>query len=156
MDKQKKEIIITIFLIAIFGFFLIRNFKPSRKKIQDKGKILAVQGNGELSGLEKEEPVAFERKIPPDIITEEQKKRAQNKWGRDPFFRVGPAEMYKNASLSLKGVSIARDKKAYAFINEQIVAVGDWIGNYEVVEIQKNRVLLQKGREEFYLVLPEE
>ena len=33
---------------------------------------------------------------------------------------------------------------------------GDMVGNYEVVEIEKGKVMLRKGGQSFYITLPEE
>jgi hypothetical protein len=65
-------------------------------------------------------------------------------------------DIYTGSNLMLKGVSIGKGRKSYAFINDEIVSVGDIIYGYKVTEVEKNKVLLQRGPESFYLVLPEE
>jgi len=157
MNKQKKEIIITIFLVVIFAFFLIKNIKPKRRKPLPRGKALTreIDGSGESERTgEKEDSGLLGRGNSADIS--EQGVKAQQAWGRDPFCQTGLEEVYDNTRLTLRGVSISNDKKAYAFINEQIVTVGDIIADYQVKEIQKNKVLLERGSENFYLGLPEE
>ncbi|MDD5654841.1 MAG: hypothetical protein PHR91_04280, partial [Candidatus Omnitrophica bacterium] len=86
-----------------------------------------------------------------------QKEYAAKPWGRDPFLRVKTVEAgSRTSSLELKGISIGSDKKGFALINQEIVRVGDKIEGCEVLNIEKNRVLLQKGGQSFYLKLPEE
>ena len=85
-----------------------------------------------------------------------QKERMKLEWGRDPFISLRTAKDYQRASLELKGISLGKNKNGFAFINSEIVKKGDTIGEYEVTEIQKDKVLLRKGQQSFYLVLPQE
>ena len=74
-------------------------------------------------------------------------------WGRDPF--LGPprisaepaeatdrGESPESGSLSLNAV-IARDGEGLAIINNEILRVGDRIRDKRVVEIRRDRVILQ-------------
>ncbi len=84
-----------------------------------------------------------------------QKKRAELPWGRDPFL----SEIEKKdqiAELKLQGISFGKDNVGFAFINNMIVKKGDKVGEYEVFEISKDRVLLKKDNQSFYLVFSEE
>ncbi len=85
-----------------------------------------------------------------------QKKRLMLKWGLDPFYHPIKKEILQSSMLVLKGISVGEDKRGYAFINTEIVTVGDTIADYKIMEVERNRVLLKKGTESFYLVLPEE
>ena len=84
-----------------------------------------------------------------------QKDKEALEWKRDPFFRSGKNELTSNVNLQLKGVSLGKGR-GFTFINDQILTVGDSISGYKIAEIERNKVLLQKGLEHFYLVLPEE
>ena len=58
-------------------------------------------------------------------------------------------------SFTLNGVFFS-GAEGYALINNRIVKKGDKVGEYEVFEISKDRVLLKKGNQSFYLVFSEE
>jgi hypothetical protein len=85
-----------------------------------------------------------------------QKEREKLEWGRDPFSVSKSAKEYQRAALQLKGISLGKNKIGFAFINNEIVKKGDIIGDYEVTQIQKDKVLLRKGEQSFYLTLPQE
>jgi len=153
MSKNQIEIIITAGLAVIFVFAVSSSFKKVRKKLKGEKRVSVIK-KIEESSQSKEEGTLLH--IDQKII-DSQKKRALSDWGRDPFYSPEKKEVvYKENVLSLKGISIGKDKEGFAFINNQIVTVGDIIGGYKVVEIEQDKVLLKKGGEKFYLTLPEE
>lgn len=154
MNKQKTQLIFTAFLVVVFVFFLVKNLKPKKAPPKAKTEPAQTERNAVVERTTEGKDTFGREERPPDL--DAQKKRAQQPWGRDPFSRVSQKGIYKDVGFELKGVSVAKDKQAYAFINEQIVTVGDSIADYEVAEIQRNKVLLKKEDESFYLVLPEE
>ena len=83
------------------------------------------------------------------------KKLAAGEWKRDPFYNKMRTEVYQSSNLQLKGISMGNNKP-YVTINDQILTLGDVIAGHKLVEIQRNKVLLQKGADRFYLQLPEE
>jgi len=86
---------------------------------------------------------------------EAQKKRAELPWGRDPFWSdIEKGDQIEE--LKLQGISFGQDNVGFAFINNMIVKKGDKVGEYEVFEIFKDKVLIKKGNQSFYLVFPEE
>ncbi|MFA6384546.1 MAG: hypothetical protein WCY10_04155, partial [Candidatus Omnitrophota bacterium] len=87
--------------------------------------------------------------------TAAQLKRWEAAWGRDPFWSVSDSTGKLN-EFELKGISFAKDKKGYAFINDQIVSVGDALGGYEVSLIEKDRVMLTRGVQTFFLTFSED
>ena len=154
MDKKRTQLIITAVLVIVLAIVLINSFKPRR----GRRPSAAPAGNSVtktiLPAPLKKEIKSVSLASPADI--EEQKKRASTDWGIDPFYHKAKEELYQGSNLVLKGVSIGRDKKNYAFINNEIVTVGDTIVGYKVIEVQKNKILLNKGTESFYLILPQE
>jgi len=58
--------------------------------------------------------------------------------------------------LVLKGISFSHNKKGYAFINDQIVSVGDALGGYDISRIEKDRVMLTRGAQTFFLTFSED
>ena len=57
--------------------------------------------------------------------------------------------------LNLRGI-IYSEKDPVAIINDEVVEKGDNIGEYLVLEIEKKKVILRKGNQEFILKLEEE
>ncbi|MCD6583860.1 MAG: hypothetical protein J7K71_04160 [Candidatus Omnitrophica bacterium] len=153
MDKKRVELIITLGLVIIFIFVLAVNLKPKKpkQKLSPSSKISEKEKGVSISKKKIEKIL---RASPQEI--EKQKNRAQLSWGRDPFFSsfLVKKEVSKTTSLTLKGVTIGKDKKGYAFINDEIVTIGDTIEGYQVIEIQKNKVILKRDNELFYLTLP--
>lgn len=158
MDKKtQQEAIITSAAVVILIIILFVNLKGAKKKMSAPKPAAAPSAPAPaavLSAPAAEEKKAAALSTPEEI--EEQKKRAALDWGTDPFYHVAETDVYRGVKFILKGVSIGEDRKSYAFINDEIVGAGDLIFGYTVKEVQRNKVLLQKGEENFYLVLPEE
>ena len=62
-------------------------------------------------------------------------------------------KLYSIEDMVVKGITIGKDKSALAFINNEIVKIGDSISGYNVDEIQKDKVILSKGSQIFTLRL---
>ncbi len=151
MTKQVKELIITVSLIVVLVVVIAGNLKKKPAK-----KSLPASKNTAANLVSKPTvttPASFgpidDRKL------RMQRERANLPWGKDPFNISITEKDYKKTDLELKGISLGKDRKSSAFINNEIVKVGDKVADYEVVEIQKDRVLLKKGEQSFYLTLPE-
>lgn len=149
MDKQKKQLIIVGALILALVFTVLNSLK----------KKPAGNTGAEVQLPPAAVPMPAAAAAPSAPLSPDEKKvsaqleRAKLAWGRDPF--AAPSEKeYQIGELQLKGISFDKDKGGFAYINNDIVKKGDVIGNYEVVDIEKNRVLLKKGNQSFYLVFP--
>ena len=149
MDKQKKQLIIVGILVIVLIFAGLSSFK---KKPAGKTPVQIEPA----SQAAPEPPAAA---IPGAAVRPDGKKinaqleRTKLPWGRDPF--AAPAQKeYQIGELQLKGISFDKKMGGFAYINNDIVKKGDPVGNYEVVEIEKDRVLLKKGNQSFYLVFP--
>lgn len=158
MTKQQNQIIITGILITVLMFIILGNIKGAKKKASP---VSGAQAQKEtpaqrLPPAQVAEPVKAAEDISDQKTLELQKERAKLAWGRNPFSIPKASKEFQKANLVLKGISLGKDKKAFAFINEDIVKKGDTLGNYEVLEIEKNKVLLQKDSQAFYITLPEE
>lgn len=150
MDKQKKQLIIVGILIIIFIIMLLNSFKkkPAARGADKPVSVTAVPPKP-AGG-----PVADSLPIRPDekkINT--QLERAKLPWGRNPFAASSEKE-YWVGELQLKGISFDAKTGGFAYINEEIVKRGDAIAGYEVIEIERDKVLLKKGNQSFYLVFP--
>ncbi|MDD3296342.1 MAG: hypothetical protein PHU64_03170 [Candidatus Omnitrophica bacterium] len=87
---------------------------------------------------------------------------AFNDSARDPFeplvnkagFILIPKEI-DVTGLAVQGIIYSKDLPL-AIINGEVVKQGDYIGDYNVVQIEVKRVILKKGNESFTLTLEEE
>ena len=149
MDKKKKEIIITLILIIVL--VVVISVRLRKKLLLGKEAKPLVLKAKTSSGSSQVNQVKANK----DII-DSQIKRAKLPWGRDPFSFANPKKIRTGRNLSLKGISLNEKGRGYAFINDEIVTVGDTISGYKVIEVKRDKVLLRKGEDSFYLGMPEE
>lgn len=83
-----------------------------------------------------------------------QKSGKNDTWGRDPFGALAGKQEERVETLTLQGVTLGNGT-GFAFINNLIVRKGDRLGNLQVADVLKDKVLLQKGDQKFYLNFPE-
>ena len=76
---------------------------------------------------------------------------AYKEWGRNPF-SVSRAAAPGVTGMQLGGI-IYDGKQAYALINDQIIHVGERIGENKVTEIKQDRVILNDGSKDIELKL---
>lgn len=148
MDKQQKQLIIAGVLIIALIFSVMNSL---RKKPKKKASLLPE------TPAESSSPGATADSSSGQAVNNNklsvQQERLKLPWGRDPFAEPSERE-YQIGELELKGISFGKDKKGFAFINNEIVRKGDKVGSYEVVEVEKDKVLLKKGNQDFYLAFP--
>lgn len=145
--KEKKQLIVIVTGIAIMAFSFIGNSKSSKKKAQPASPAAAAQAAP--SAAPSQSPTQS------DKTPASQKEREKLSWGRNPFIPLATGKELQKSNLELKGISFGQDKSSYAFINNEIVKIGDNVANYEVVAIEKDKVLLKKGSQTFYVTLME-
>lgn len=137
MNKKQIEIIATIFLTLIF----IIAVGSSCNKIKGNLKPLPKNTVSKLS--QEEQPV---------ISTKAQSAKALKDWGRDPFSGVVYTAQGKDLTLKFSGV-LWDEKNPQALINGQIVQKNDVIGQYRVIQINKDSVVLNDGLKDLELRL---
>lgn len=86
-----------------------------------------------------------------DLEGRQAARSAYKDWGRNPF-SASRAASGGVAGMQLGGI-IYDAKQAYALINDQIVHVGERIGENRVVEIKQDRVILNDGSKDIELKL---
>lgn len=152
MTKEQKQLIFIAVGLIIFGVVVLNSFREVQKK--KSGRIAPAAAPEAVSPAQ--QPAVQVKFTPADNkVLDSQRKRSDLAWGRDPFLSdIEKGEQIKE--LKLKGISFGRDKRGYAFINEEIVSKGGKLGDYEVVDVEKERVLLKKGASSFYLTFPAE
>lgn len=155
MDNKKKlEIVMIPVLIAVFVTILgsslkkIGLFGPKPAAYVPSAKAPSSAGVARLSfGAAAHEAA---------------KKRADHAelgWGRDPFVlrEATPQEASSIQSLSLMGVTWSSARKAFsAIINDEIVSSGSTVGKFKVIAIDKDRVIVTDGKENYELKIKKE
>jgi hypothetical protein len=87
-----------------------------------------------------------------------------SKGKRDPFIplvtpdgRLLKLESQKSASgLTLEGIIYDEHGLSYAIVNGEVVRISDKVGEYQVLKIQKNKVIFIKGAETTEVELKED
>lgn len=148
MKLQHIEIgVIGIGLLAL-PFFIMANFKKPQKKLDGAGPLTITVSTEAPAAM----PAGGSMNDKTSLL---QSNRWDLPWGRDPFMAISDS-VGKLNEFQLKGISFSRNKKGYAFINDQIAAVGETIGEYEVAAIEKDRVMLKRGAQTFFLTFTEQ
>jgi hypothetical protein len=151
MTKEQKQIALILVMLPILAVVVLSGMK--RKKVNPS--VAVSQVSLKLVDSEVKEAIAIPVAADSNAL-ETQKKHAEAPWGRDPFSSDTYKSGQANSELKLQGISCRKDNVGFAFINNEIVKKGDIIGGYEVGEILKDKVLLKKGSQSFYLTFPEE
>ena len=70
---------------------------------------------------------------------------------RNPFLplvtedgRIIKLEEEKSSELRLEGIIYDELGLSYAIVNQAVVKIGDWVGDYQVFKIEKNKVTFLK------------
>ena len=138
--KQRTELIITGISVIFLIFLVIGNTQKAQKK---KASMITT-GKTVASSLLA--PISFEEKEIEESVIKEG-------WGRDPFL-FGASTM---TSFGLEGLllnGIVWDKEnPYAIINNDVVKIGDKIGDITVVEINEESVVMEEDGEQHTLDL---
>ncbi|MFH0790607.1 MAG: hypothetical protein V2A64_03150 [Candidatus Omnitrophota bacterium] len=151
MEKQQKQLMITAGLIVVLIAASINTFKKKAPvKKSSAAKVSSLESNPKLP----QSPSAKAVSPVDEKASDPRVERAKLDWGRDPF-KLSLDKEYQRSDLTLKGISFGKDKQGFAFINNDIVKKGDKVGDYDVLEVDKDKVLLKKGNQNFYLTLPE-
>lgn len=155
MSKEKIQIgVIAVGLLILLGI-IAGNLKkkPAKGQPPDKKPIYEAAPEAGIAAGAKAAPAAQAANSEELSL---QKEREKLDWGRDPFAAAKISKEFRGSSLQLKGISFGKDKSGLAFINNEIVKKGDIMGDYEVLEVEKHKVLLRKAEQTFYLTLPQE
>lgn len=154
MNKQQQQLLILGVLVVVLGTVIFFQFRPRKKR--RRAVVAAATKEIKAAAVStRNKPQATPARATAQEI-KAQKDRSVLDWGIDPFFHVVSSEVYHGSNLLLKGISVRRNTNSYAIINTEIVTVGDYVYGYEVEDIATNKVLLKRGMESFYLVMPEE
>lgn len=148
MKKETIQLIVIGLGLLVLPAIIINNMKRAPKKpavsaappVQPP-QPAAVQQGGQGGG---QTPAAIN----------EQLERAKLAWGRDPFFLPAQKKEESRREMKLQGIS-RRQGTGYAMINGEIVRNGDRLGEYEIVDVERDQVLIRKGEQTYYLTFTE-
>ena len=82
---------------------------------------------------------------------------------RDPFIalvtddgRLLKLERKSSGPVEVEGIIYDSLGVSYVFVNKEILGIGDWVGEYQVYKIEKERVVFLKEGEEMEILIKEE
>ncbi len=132
--NSKLAILIVLVTAAIFVWM------PKGKKAKDISRNISL--------------AAFDQTIP--LIKAVPKKRTEfADWGRNPFAKLQTEKETSDVSELKLGAIMWGDKKLSASINKKTVSTGDKIDNKIVKQIERDRVILTDGINDYVLKLSE-
>lgn len=103
----------------------------------------------------KVKPVAAREGAPPislDIHKRQKARTAYEAWGRSPFMvTTGPASL--GIELKLGGITYDPTTGKCCLINDKLVHVGEIIGDYRVIRINQDKVIVSDGAKDYELRL---
>ncbi len=153
MDKQKQQLAILGGLGLVLVVLLANAFMPKKKSVYTPPPP-DISSTLVIPNVPVRVDTGYAKASSDDLAAQAEK--VKKDWGTDPFYHAISKEVYQGSNLALKGVSLGPARRRYATINDEIVTVGDMVFGYRVEEIQKNKVLLKKGTESYYLVWPDQ
>jgi hypothetical protein len=149
MNKEQKQLAVIGVGVVILVIVLAGN--AGKRKARVPVAAAPAQSAAQLPA----EHAASRDLQSPDGVQTQQGKRAEAPWGRDPFVSSSSAAAGLD-NLKLKGITIGANGSGFAAINDEIVKVGETVGGFQLKEIAKDKVLLQKGAQSFYLAFPDD
>ncbi len=134
--KMKRNSKLAILIVLVTSAIFV--WMPKGKKAKDVSQNISL--------------AAFDQTIP--LIKAVPKKRTEfADWGRNPFAKL-QTETSDVSELKLSAIMWG-DKKLSASINKKIVSVGDKINDKTVKQIERDRVILTDGINDYVLKLSE-
>ena len=147
MEKQKRDLILAVVLVAIFLAIAGRNF-IFKKKIQAPGAPIA---GAQTDALDSFSVLKWIREN--QSLLDDQASQWGREWGRDPFVQTGSETgALGSVPLSLTGI-LWDEKMPMAMVNDKILKQGDMIEGYQVVQIKPSSVVFSLGEEKSELLL---
>lgn len=148
MDKEKRNLIITIGLLAFLFFVVGKNFL-----FKKNAGHTAVSAGGAQTLTADSLLILTQIKQNQALWDAQVSQWTQEKWGRDPFFAEG-SDPGKFSGLPLNLTGIVWDAHMpFAVVNDKVLKKGDVIEGYKVVEIKPGSVVFLTGEETVELQL---
>ncbi|MBP7088440.1 MAG: hypothetical protein KBB01_03990 [Candidatus Omnitrophica bacterium] len=151
MDKKRLEIIFTIILVIIFIFVGLRAAKAIKKKTTSKVSVATDIAFKKDSAIPLAQPKTASA-MPRD--TNSKSTADDISWVRCCFSGKFYTTQDGVSNLNLSGI-LWDEVDPQAVINQEIFKREDKIGNYVIVDIQRNKVILNDGEKNLELKLQE-
>ena len=152
MKKEHLEFVAITTGVIILIFVVKGNLKSKPPERPGPKAVSSASATSGEAAVSKPGPAPIDAKM-----SNARLERTKADWGRDPFaVSTDLDKEYNKIELQLKGISLTKEGAGFAFINNEIVKKGDRIGDYEIMEIEKNQVMVRRRGQSFYLVLPTE
>ena len=143
MNKEKRNLVILSSIVLLAVLVWIRGFTVSVRPKQSPGSATPVTASLQVASAPPSHPERFP--------SGERSRSRFNSWGRDPFVLEGElAQGIKG--LVLDGI-VWDEQNPLAMINDEVLRVGDTIGNSRIVNITQTEVTLKEGGSKFTLRL---
>jgi len=142
MDKKRVEIIITAVLTVVLILAVINSMKTVKNKLKPPAAAALAQPSQQPSAALMQKMAPKKQQGAPEILD----------WLRCPFSGKVYSASGKSVKLKLTGI-LWDEKMPQALISDSIVKKGDSVGNYIVVKINKNSVVLNDGTKDIELTV---
>ena len=144
-QKDKIQLVITAGLIIIMVIILSHSFNGKKPISQSLDNAGLTQANNPSPQEGKETGLYARLELEADKLDLK----------RDPFTKMAMASSEGPQPLYLKGI-FYDENNVSALINDEIVEIGSKIGENVVVDIKKDRVILNDGKQNFELKMERE
>ena len=136
-SRKKTGIFLTLGLLGLlFLFWVLKTpSQPRRRQILTKTPLAPFTQREQTGSVPKRDSGRLTS--------------SYSSWGRNPFIIEDKGESF---ILNLKGI-IWDESTRLAVINEKVVREGDEVGGRKVIKIEKHRVILNDGQNDFELRL---
>ncbi len=160
MNKQKKELLLLLFLLPVLGFFVFRLIGELRETSRPRrtGPSPAAAG----AGLPGPPPVIPDRiaarRAGPSAEEKARRELADRArevgpWTRDPFLER-PVEREPGAELRLQGI-LWHPERPLATIGGNLYGEGETVEGFTIYSIRPGTVILRRAGEEVTLTVTE-
>lgn len=141
MEKKKIELMAVGALVIIFLFALSGLIKWNKPR--------AVQP----SSTDIPNPAEFTMPPNAETLPAHTTRSEAASWGRDPFVLEETTLGHPSAimSLSLKGIVAVSGSEPKAIVNDEILVVGSSIGDFKILSIAEDKVIVNDGNQDFEL-----
>lgn len=144
MDKKRVEIIISGILILVFILVWSNTIKVIKKRVRQRVPLPSPVSVETIPKEEKKEIYTRERP--------KEDKVERLVWVRCPFSGKIYTSQEGLQDIELEGI-IWDDKNPLAMINGRVIKIGDMVSGNRVVDIKKDRVILNDGTRNFEIQL---
>ena len=113
MNKDQKQLVIIIIMLAVLAFIVMSNMKNKKAKSPN------AQPDAASPVIDSGVKVTAKLPAADSNVLENQKKRSEAPWGRDPFSSDTYKSGQASSELKLQGISYRKDNVGFAIRDQQ-------------------------------------